>query len=765
MRAPRRTLTTLALFALVAANAAPPPALAARPAPRHGPLPAGVKAVRNPSLDRLTWLSGDGAHPVVSAAALGHPATALGAASGFVAHLAMPAFGVADPVRSLRVTGIAPDALGNTFVRYRQTYRGLPVVAGELVIQVGPRRDIVSVNGRTAPSLSLDTRPRVSAARARRLAILATAKQENVPASALRAGGATLSVYDPALAGDPRRPAGAHLAWRIDVTGARGSIDEFTAIDARTGALLGAFNQVETAIPAHAKQRICDIQGARQSEPGDSPTTSDALQCDPGDPTQLANPVGSGITDAVIAFKGAEATYQFYAKRFGRNSLDGKGMTLISTVRFCPYSTFYTCPWANAWWNGVQMEYGVGWASADDVVAHELTHGVTSFSSRLLYWFQSGAINESLSDIFGEMVDQTNGLGTDTSAVRWQMGEDSPLGAIRSMADPTTSLQGASPDRMQSPNYKRDPSLTDRGGVHYNSGVGNKAAYLMTQGGTFNNQTVTGLGIDKSAAIWYRTATRYLTAGSDYNDLATALRQACKDLIGTRPLNKAGKPSAGGAITAANCVQVGNAITATEMTLEPLVLSAVHHTTLCPTGQTPTAGPLNDKITSTGAGWTIQGTPNVWSVATWFASSKPYAWAASDRLASSDASIRSKAIAIPAKGTTYLAFRHYTNFQDWASPYEGGVVEYALAPSGPWASLGSQFVFGGYNGVILSGVGNALQGQPAFMGMNYGMANAKVDLSFLHGQTVYIRFRMATNNDTTAFDGWVIDDVRVYQCA
>ena len=72
------------------------------------------------------------------------------------------------------------------------------------------------------------------------------------------------------------------------------------------------------------------------------------------------------------------------------------------------------------------MAYGDGFASADDVVGHELTHGVTEFSSHLFYYFQSGAINESLSDVFGEFVDQTNGAGNDTAGVKWQLGEDLP---------------------------------------------------------------------------------------------------------------------------------------------------------------------------------------------------------------------------------------------------------------------------------------------------------------------------------------------------
>ncbi len=90
-------------------------------------------------------------------------------------------------------------------------------------------------------------------------------------------------------------------------------------------------------------------------------------------------------------------------------------MTLKSTVRYC--EPFKPCPYQNAFWDGRQMTYGEGFA-ADDVVAHELAHGVTEHESNLLYWYQSGAINESLSDVFGELMDLENGRGTDTAAAR-----------------------------------------------------------------------------------------------------------------------------------------------------------------------------------------------------------------------------------------------------------------------------------------------------------------------------------------------------------
>ncbi len=150
------------------------------------------------------------------------------------------------------------------------------------------------------------------------------------------------------------------------------------------------------------------------------------------------------------------------------------------------------------------MVYGDGYP-VDDIVGHELTHGVTEFESGLFYYYQSGAINESFSDVWGEFIDLSNSSGDDSASARWLIGEDRPVrGASRDMANPPTHFPngfGDDPDRMQSDLYDADADEDDNGGVHSNSGVNNKAAYLLTDGDTFNgnndDDTLTGsLGRD-----------------------------------------------------------------------------------------------------------------------------------------------------------------------------------------------------------------------------------------------------------------------------
>ena len=121
----------------------------------------------------------------------------------------------------------------------------------------------------------------------------------------------------------------------------------------------------------------------------------------------------STVVDVNKAYDYLGETYEFYHSRFGRDSIDGAGMPMRATVRACDYR--YSCPYDNAFWDGEQMVFGQGYAAADDVVGHELTHGVTQHTSRLFYISEAGAINESLSDIMGQFIDLANGTDDDAA--------------------------------------------------------------------------------------------------------------------------------------------------------------------------------------------------------------------------------------------------------------------------------------------------------------------------------------------------------------
>lgn len=234
------------------------------------------------------------------------------------------------------------------------------------------------------------------------------------------------------------------------------------------------------------------------------------------------------INDAagVSAHYYAGVVYNFYKNLFNRNSLDNNGMNLISTVH---YGTKYN----NAFWDGTQMVYGDGDGtlfralSGDlDVVAHEMTHGLTTNTANLVYKDQSGALNESMSDVFGVLVETydkynvQNGGQWQFNPADWVVGDDiytpsTPGDALRSLADPTLYGQ---PAHMSNYVY----TTSDNGGVHTNSGIPNKAAFLVAQ----------SIGCEKTAKIYYRALTVYFTSSTDFYNARLGLIQATKDLYG-----------------------------------------------------------------------------------------------------------------------------------------------------------------------------------------------------------------------------------------
>jgi len=119
-------------------------------------------------------------------------------------------------------------------------------------------------------------------------------------------------------------------------------------------------------------------------------------------------PIGNAEVDA--AYENTTSTLDFYSSYLGRNSIDGRGKPITEIVNWCLSASWNPpCPYLNAYWDGEKMMFGTGFAAADDVVGHEISHGMTQNTADLFYYYQSGAINESLSDIFGEFIDQTDG--------------------------------------------------------------------------------------------------------------------------------------------------------------------------------------------------------------------------------------------------------------------------------------------------------------------------------------------------------------------
>ncbi len=251
-------------------------------------------------------------------------------------------------------------------------------------------------------------------------------------------------------------------------------------------------------------------------------------------PGKLVREEGARLTrDAPVdeAYDGAGKTYDFYRRVFGRNSVDGRGLRLDSTVH-------YGAHFDNAQWNGRQMIYGDGdgklferFTKCLDIIAHELTHGVTQYTAALAYAGETGALNEHFSDVFGVLVKQY-ALRQTAAKADWLVGEglftSGVAGAaVRSMKAPGTAyddkLLGKDPQPAHMKDFKRIHD--DNGGVHVNSGIPNHAFYLAAT-------MLGGKAWEVAGRIWYATLTTKLRARATFRDCARATREVAAELYG-----------------------------------------------------------------------------------------------------------------------------------------------------------------------------------------------------------------------------------------
>lgn len=468
--------------------------------------------------------------------------------------------GIRDAARELQTVQVVPDELGMTHVRMNQFYNGLPVFGAQVVVHMNGQ-GITGVNGTFVPNIATATTPAISGATAVTGATEAVgAANPNVQLASAEAG---LAVYRTGLlegyAGENR------LAYNIVVEGE--GVKEQVWVDAATGKVLNRISLIHTAL-----NRIVYTPTFDPQNPDDNIVRTE------GDPPVVPGyPLVPSEADDLYDFSGE--SYELFDFGFGRDSYDGLGATMRTVLLFNEQ-----CP--NAYWNGIATNYCPGF-STDDVVAHEWGHAYTEYMNGLIYQYQSGALNEHLSDVWGETVDlhnerdeipSNNGERPDTepgnipATQRWLVGEDlseaARLALLRDMWNPESSpVTGPDPATVSSDNYACGTG--DGGGVHSNSGVPNHAFAILTDGKTFNGQTVNGLGIVKTTQLWYRASDVYLTPSSNFTDMADALETSCQNLLGVNLLDfRTGAPS-GEVLTAADCAEVAEAMLAVEMRTEP----------------------------------------------------------------------------------------------------------------------------------------------------------------------------------------------------
>jgi bacillolysin len=842
------------------------------------------------------------------------------------------AFGLRDATTELKLQGVREDKLGDSRVSYLQSYRGVPVFGASLAVHYDKQGNLKAVNGVVVPDITLDTVPRTSQAQAGAVAL------KQVKGSDVAVRGTRLLVFREGLLKGV--PGANHLAYEVEV-GNGTNVREFVYVDANNGAKIDQITGIVDAMNRRAYNGL----GLPQSA---IPTFY------PGTPFWVEGqslPTTSVEADNMII--SSKETYDFFYNAFGRDSFDGAGKTMDAI-----FNRGYSCP--NASWNGTFISFCPG-LTVDDVTAHEWSHAYTQYTHGLIYQWQSGALNEAYSDIWGETVDRINGRGGDvplaqreegacsiqwgsppaslvvnspasiagpynfaraqfgaqngtftgnlqfvndgvaatggtatdaceplvgftpgnialvdrglcgfvvkvknaqnagasavvvanlaTSAfgtmggvdatitipsvlvtyttgnlfkanapvnatlampvstdnsVRWLIGEDSTatglVGALRDMWNPTCF---GNPGKVSDSQYycaTTASSATDQGGVHLNSGVPNHGYALLVDGGTYNGETITGLGLTKAAQIYFRAQSVYQNPASDFADHADSLEQSCSDLIGAALPDLQTGGASSSVISADDCSQLAKVVAAVELRtpptqcgFEPVLFQ--NPPPLCPSGTTPSnffasnfdAGDSTaDRWTTTHAGvnpatfiprdWQLVGAGQLpdGRAGRGFWAADPSGTNANCALsAPNHAGVISlfSPIVTVAKSVSdaRLSFEHWVATEPG---YDGGNLKISVN-GGPWTQVSdTNYEFNGYNGVLYptSSSWNPLAGQAAFTGTDGGSVGGSWGRSTVNlapyapaGSKVQLRFDLGTDECGGNF-GWYLDDVNMYTC-
>lgn len=464
----------------------------------------------------------------------------------------------------LRVRRSVDDALvaGRRIERADQYHGGVPVFGGDVTRQLNGGQ-VVSIFGTVYENITLDTSASVTEPAARRIV------EERSGVRLGETGAGELTVL-------PLESGAYALTWRIRAFDGNDLREYF--VDAHSGRIVFEYSDLQTqASVGRATGVLGDPKKISAAQSSGTFTAEDMLRpptirtYDMKGNVQRAVSILNGVTVPVAADLGADAdnvwtdgplsdahiytgyTYDYFYKRFNRRGLNDANMRMTSLVHpvrrddYGIYGGVYSVFYANAaYFGNGTMVYGVGlpanitpggrtWnytSAAIDIVAHELTHGVTDFTSDLIYQNESGALNEAFSDIMGTAVEfMFQPAGSNVMQADYLCGEDAvrPAG-IRSLANP---IAYGHPDHYSI----RYTGTADGGGVHINSSIVNHAFYLAIEGGTnrVSGLPVQGVGSANRVqieTIFYRAMTQLLPRNATFTQARAATLQAARDLYG-----------------------------------------------------------------------------------------------------------------------------------------------------------------------------------------------------------------------------------------
>lgn len=411
---------------------------------------------------------------------------------------------------------------------YQQYHHNVPVLGGMMNVHVNDNNEVVIINSKTYPVDDVSMNVGIDIEQASNKSLMYIAEYYNIPMNKLEASyDGLVVVNDGILKGKYGRN---RLSYQFDITD-HGAVHETVFVDAMSK------NVVEHITHFHTAHEIIHTTYNGKSDYNNNNVfwmTGDAFPTTEQDANNLIP-----TTEQVYKFfHNYIGFYDWY--HYGPGDMVSV-FNDTETLSFCPNAgasttTIYVCPDS----------------AFDDLVTHEWTHIASYYYSPLYYSYQSGALDESYSDIIGEIIDLLNDVNTDTNinlrsdsdcytgnedSIRWLVLEDlSSLGDpyYRDMWNPNCA---GLPGKVSDSEYYC--SGGDSGGVHYNSSIPNHGFALLTDGGTYNGETISSIGMSKAIYIYWRALDLYMLSTSDFVDHADSLEQACLDLVDTyvRPIS------------------------------------------------------------------------------------------------------------------------------------------------------------------------------------------------------------------------------------
>lgn len=451
------------------------------------------------------------------------------------------------------------DELNMGHTRVRQFVEGIPVWEGEAIVHVKADGSLRGITDDLKEGLVVNTVPGFS----QQTAVDMVLKMYDGKAKMSAKPQTEMYVF--------RGPQRDHLVYRVETPRLDGS--EHTSapvvfIDAHTGEKVFEYDNLQTGSGTSLYSGTVSITTSsvgstyymedlgrkmgtfNMNNTGNTTTGTGGTQSRYTDTDDIWN---STVQQAgVDAHYGARWTYDYFLNVHGRNGINGSGGPGTTTaaansgVSLVTSRVHFGNNYNNAFWYQNMMTYGDGNGTTFsplttlDIAGHEMTHGVTQYSANLTYANESGALNESMSDVFGAMVELYARGGAATSDT-WKIGEQAYTpgtagDALRYMNNPHLASNGGYTADDDPDHYsERYTGTADSGGVHINSGIPNHAFYLMAAGGThhLSGVSVTGIGTTDAARIWYRSLTVYMTSGTNFSGARTAMLNAATDLFGS----------------------------------------------------------------------------------------------------------------------------------------------------------------------------------------------------------------------------------------